>query len=138
MHRQISVLAVAALLLVACGGRNTKAVESVGGRDVPGFELLSLQGTRDGDRLDVKAVFGDRGPDSIRVDFRFNIGSPTRLESGTWSAFGDTGIVRERSVTFLGGQNGPPSLGGRFDLLAPAGSPRYRITIPVQELKTKL
>ncbi len=39
---------------------------------------------------------------------------------------------------FLGGQDGPPSLGGKFDLLNPAGIAVYRITIPTTELKNKL
>ena len=39
---------------------------------------------------------------------------------------------------FLGGQGiGPPSIGGRFDLLDPIGSAKYRITIPTSELKIK-
>ena len=39
---------------------------------------------------------------------------------------------------FLGGQDGPPSIGGRFDLLDLSGVAEYRITIPTSELKTKL
>jgi hypothetical protein len=44
------------------------------------------------------------------------------------------GSVQERSSTFLGGQSGPPSIGGSFDLVGPAGQPLYRIRIPVQPL----
>jgi hypothetical protein len=39
---------------------------------------------------------------------------------------------------FLGGQDGPPSIGGRFDLLDPTGAAEYRITVPTTELKIKL
>ena len=39
---------------------------------------------------------------------------------------------------FLGGQDGPPSIGGSFDLLDPAGVGKYRVTIPTTELKVKL
>ena len=39
---------------------------------------------------------------------------------------------------FLGGQDGPPSIGGRFDLLDPKGAATYRITIPTTELREKL
>jgi len=38
----------------------------------------------------------------------------------------------------LGGQDGPPSIGGRFDLLDPTRGAEYHITIPATELKTKL
>ena len=40
-----------------------------------------------------------------------------------------------RSVTFLGGQSGPPSIGGIFDLVGPSGAALYRVNIPVTELK---
>jgi hypothetical protein len=36
------------------------------------------------------------------------------------------------------GQSTPPSIGGRFDLLNPAGIAVYRITIPTTELKTRV
>jgi len=72
----------------------------------------------------------------------FTIGAPTKLKLGSWQRMHDGGLtsgtVTERSVMFLGGQDGPPSIGGRFDLLDPAGEAKYRITIPTTELKTKL
>jgi hypothetical protein len=86
-------------------------------------------GTRDADRLDVQAVYS-HGSGHLTVDLNFRVTPPTRLESGTWSGLGGEGAVRERSSTFLGGQSGPPSIGGRFDLLAPDGKPLYRVTIP--------
>jgi len=49
-----------------------------------------------------------------------------------------SGTVTEQSVMFLGGQDGPPSIGGRFDLLDPTGVAKYRITIPTTELRVKL
>ena len=63
---------------------------------------------------------------------------PTQLESGTWNGLGGEGAVHERASTFLGGQSGPPSIGGSFDLLAPDGRPLYRVAIPVQPLKDPL
>jgi hypothetical protein len=139
VQKRTSTLTGLVLLLAACGGRNIKLVEDIGGgRDVSQFTLTSLAGTRDGDKLNARAVFSKGGDDAIRLELRFSIGAPTRLESGTWNGSGDEGLVRERSVTFLGGQNGPPSLGGRFDLLGRDGSPRYRVNIPMQELKQKL
>lgn len=72
------------------------------------------------------------------MDLQFTVGVPTSLKSGTWTGLGSGGIVKERSVTFLGGQSGPPSIGGRFDLIAPDGRAQYRVNIPLQELKNKL
>jgi hypothetical protein len=133
---------IAALILLALAGCRTKEVKPVedlsGRRDVSRLVLTSLSGTRDGDRLGVRAVFTGGVGERIQVDLRFTVGVPTTLKSGTWTGFGDSGSVKERSVTFLGGQSGPPSIGGRFDLLAPDGSARYRVAIPLQELKNKL
>ena len=100
-----------------------------------------MRGTRDGDHLDAEAAFTD-GSSTISVKMSFTIGAPTKLKSGRWQWLRDggltSGIVTERSVMFLGGQDGPPSLGGRFDLLDPAGVAKYRITIPTTGLKIKL
>ena len=48
------------------------------------------------------------------------------------------GNVAARSVMFLGGQNGPPSIGGSYDLLDTHGVERYRIYIPTTELETRV
>jgi hypothetical protein len=100
-----------------------------------------VRGTRDGDRLNADARFGD-GSSTLTVNLQFAIGAPTKLESGRWEWRRNgnlaSGSVAEQSVMFLGGQDGPPSLGGRFDLLDPSGVAQYRITIPTTELKIKL
>jgi hypothetical protein len=100
-----------------------------------------VRGTRDGDRLDAEATFGD-GTSTLTVEMRFAIGAPTKLESGQWRWNRDgrlmSGTVTERSVMFLGGQDGPPSIGGRFDLRDATAAAAYRITIPTTELKAKL
>jgi hypothetical protein len=138
MQRRSVVITLANLILAACAKQPAKPVEDLaGGQDVSRFTLTSLKGTRDGDRLDVKAVYSD-GSSSITVDLHFRVTPPPRLESGTWSGFGSDGTVRERSSTFLGGQSGPPSIGGRFDLFAPDGQPLYRVTIPLQPLKDRI
>lgn len=126
------------MLLAACVRQPAKPVEDLGaGQDVSRFVLTSLKGTRDGDRLDVQAIYGD-SPRHITVLLHFRVTPPSRLESGAWSGLTREGTIRERSLTFLGGQSGPPSIGGRFDLVAPDGQMLYRITIPLQELKRRL
>lgn len=140
MQRQFASFAATSFLVLAgCQGRDARPVQDLGGgQDVSRFTLTSVRGTRDGDRLDVRAMFGDGGGASIRVDLHFIVGVPTHLESGTWVGLGSAGGVRERSATFLGGQSGAPSIGGRFDLLGPDSGARYRVTIPLQELKSNL
>ncbi len=99
-----------------------------------------MRGTRDGDRLRTVATFSDSSS-ILTVEMHFAIGSPTRLESGTWRWSRNnqlrSGTVTERSVTFLGGQDGPPSIGGTYGLVGSDGAALYRVTIPVTELKVK-
>ena len=130
-----AIAATAALWLASCARPPAQPVEALaGGQSVAQFTLTSLQGTRNGDRLDVRAVYGD-GTGRIAVTLHFAVTPPTHLVSGTWEGLGGQGAVHERSSTFLGGQSGPPSLGGGFDLLASEGRPLYRVAIPVQPLK---
>ncbi len=130
----------AALWLAACGGAKAPPVRDLaGGEDLSRFALVSLGGTRDGDRLAVDAAFSD-GASSLHVEMHFAVGVPTSLSSGAWrwerNGAVSSGAVTARSVTFLGGQSGRPSIGGSFDLAGPDGTARYRINIPVQELKS--
>ena len=123
---------------MSCSSPPDKPVEDLtGAQDVSMFTLKSLQGTRDGDRLDVRALFGDVSGE-LKLDLDFKVTPPTRLESGNWIGLGGKGPVRERSVTFLGGQSGPPSIGGRFYLIGQDGRVIYRVSIPLQPLKDPL
>lgn len=139
MYWASPILAVTGvLLLTGCAKPPAKPVEDLGGgQNVSQFTLTSLKGTRNGDRLDVQALYGN-GVGRIAVKLHFEVTPPTHLESGTWEGLGRKGAVHERTSTFLGGQSGPPSLGGSFDLLAPDGRPLYRVVIPVQPLKDLL
>jgi hypothetical protein len=135
-------LLICIVLLCSCARPPKPAVEDLSGREnLSSFTLGQVRGTRDGDRLNAEAAFTD-GSSTITAKMTFTIGAPTKLKSGWWQwARKDglaSGLVTERSVMFLGGQDGPPSIGGRFDLLDPAGIAKYRITIPTTELKIKL
>lgn len=138
MPWKLPAIAVINLILAGCAGRSAKPVEDLGtGRDVSRFTLNSIRGTRDGDRMDVRAIYGD-GTGEIRVELHIAVGAQSHLSSGSWTGFGNEGAVRERSLTFLGGQSGPPSLGGRFDLVGPGNAAQYRVTIPLQPLNQRL
>ena len=122
------------MIVLGCARQPFNAVENLGGGEtLSKFALTSLTGTRDGERLDVRALYGD-GSRVLTVLLQFKIDPQARLESGTWDGLGSQGSVKERSATFLGGQSGPPSIGGRFDLIGPEGKELYRVTIPLQQL----
>lgn len=134
------VLTWGLLWLASCGPSKRTPVEDLAGHEpLSSFTLHSLAGTRDGDRLQARAIFSDSSS-ILTVELHFAIGSPTTLESGGWRwARGGqllSGAVGSRSVTFLGGQDGEPSIGGTFDLLGPDSIARYRVNIPVTQLKT--
>lgn len=136
--KKYSKLLCCTLLLAACGGAKRPAVEDLTAHEnLPLFKLHSLRGTRDGDRLQAQAVFSDSSS-ILTMEMRFAIGSPTKLESGTWQWSRNnqmmSGSVAARSVTFLGGQDGPPSIGGTYDLFGSDGVARYRVNIPVTPL----
>jgi hypothetical protein len=126
-----------ALLLAACGAKRPAVEDLTAHEDLSLFKLHTLRGTRDGDRLQAQAVFSDSSS-ILTLEMHFAIGSPTKLESGTWRWTRNNqimgGNIGARSVTFLGGQDGPPSIGGTYDLLDQDGSPRYRVTIPTTAL----
>ena len=127
-----------AALLIACGSQHIKPVEDLSGtQDATDLALTSLKGTRDGERVAVQAVYGN-GSRSLTVQLRFRLTPQAKLERGTWAGLAGEGSVQERSVTFLGGQSGPPSIGGRFDLIGSGDRAMYRVTIPLQPLKNPL
>ncbi len=102
------------------------------------YQMISLAGRRDGDRLPVRLVF-EAPPSHLRMDLLFSIGVPTRLESGQyrWEQQDEVleGRVRASSVTFLGGQSDNPNLGGVFQLLSASGDPIYQVKLPTSEVK---
>jgi hypothetical protein len=134
-----------ALLLASCAGPKRAVVQDLAEHeDLPQFTLQTIAGVRDGDRLRAQAIISDSSS-ILTIEMQFAIGSPTTLQSGAWrwerSGQLTSGTVQSRSVTFLGGQDGPPSIGGTFDLLdsndVSGGAARYRVNLPVTQLKRR-
>lgn len=124
------------LLLACCAHSDRKPLQDLSGHeDLSGFKIQSVHGLRDGDRLAAQVLISDSSS-ILTLDLHFAIGSPTTLQSGSWrwSRPGGllNGTVSARSVTFLGGQDGPPSVGGTFDLNG--GSASYRVDLPLTVL----
>lgn len=124
-------------MLGSCAHRNQPPLQDLSAHeDLSRFKIQSVRGVRDGDRLNVQVLISDSSS-ILTMDLHFAVGSPTTLASGNWEWSRPGGLlmgtVGARSVTFLGGQDGPPSIGGTFDLTAAAGS-MYRVTLPLTEL----
>jgi hypothetical protein len=142
---RLGVLILTGLLvfLTACGAPKQPSIEDLTHReDLSQVRMTTLRGTRDGATLDTEATFSGRSM-LFTVRMRFAIGTPTTLMSGTWlresSSIGVArGNVFARSVSFLGGQGGSPSIGGSFDLLDADGAREYRVAIPILELRDRL
>jgi hypothetical protein len=129
------------LLLNSCGHSKRQPLEDLSGHeDVSRFTIQSVQGVRDGDRLRAQVLISDSSS-ILTLDLHFAIGSPTTLQSGEWrwSRPGQmlNGAVTARSVTFLGGQDGPPSIGGTFDLDGADGA-TYRVNLPLTVLPREI
>lgn len=128
------------LFLTACSAPKQPSVEDLTHKeDFAGAKMMSLQGARDGASVKAVAMFSGRSL-LLTVEMEFAIGAPTTLMSGTWlrsraDGSAETGSVFARSVDFAGGQGGSPSVGGTFDLVDSAGIHKYRVVIPLLELK---
>ncbi|MGI8742371.1 MAG: hypothetical protein ACR2NN_07320 [Bryobacteraceae bacterium] len=138
----IRILFGVLIVLAACSAPKRPGIADLAGHeDLSFFKLDSLRGTRDGDRLYAQAVFTDSSS-ILTMEMRFEVGSPTRLQTGAWRWTRNNaltnGTISGRAITFLGGQSGPPSIGGTFDLLDQDAAAHYRVTIPVTELKLRL
>lgn len=141
--RGVLISAGCVLFLTACNAPNQPSVEDLNHHeDFSGVRMMTLRGARDGDLLDAEAMFSGRSL-LLTVKMRFAIGAPTTLMSGTWvrthpDGKMETGSISARSVSFTGGQGGSPSIGGSFDLLDAAGARKYRVVIPLLELRDRL
>ena len=137
MMRRHSV-AILSLLIAACAHPERRPLQDLSGHeDLSRFTIQSVHGVRDGDRLAAQVLISDSSS-ILTLDLHFAIGSPTTLQSGNWnwSRPGQlvNGTVVGRSVTFLGGQDGPPSIGGTFDLTGLTDAATYRVMIPLTVL----
>lgn len=115
------------------------------------FVLQNATGARDGARTTARvvAVFG---ADTLYIDLEIEADPQASLRSSTWRMTGPKpqpqpqpkpqpvlgesfgGTVEPTALRFIGGQAGPPSLGGLFVLRDGRGMPRWRVRIASLEL----
>jgi hypothetical protein len=113
-----------ALVLTLSGCQNNRLVirRNRDGQQLRDYRVRSLTGIRDADKLGCELVVADN-QDTLTMQMKFQIGVPPRLETGTYvwqrkDAPVIKGTVKADAVTFQGNQNGPPSLGGTFELVS--------------------
>jgi hypothetical protein len=134
LRRCVLILCV---MLAGCARSERRPLQDLSGHeDLSRFTIQSVHGVRDGDRLTAQVLISDSSS-ILTLDLHFAIGSPTTLQSGSWvwSRPGHLlkGTASARSVTFLGGQDGPPSIGGTFDLATLEGA-IYQVNLPLTVL----
>ncbi|HTW66509.1 MAG TPA: hypothetical protein VME17_17935 [Bryobacteraceae bacterium] len=138
MKIQRSVLIVS-LALAGCARAPRHPLQDLSGhQDLSQYSIQSVHGVRDGDRLAAQILISDSSS-IMNLDLHFAVGSPTTLAAGTWSWSQPGtllhGTVAAQSVTFLGGQDDGPSIGGVFDLTG--DGTRVRVTLPLTMLPRK-
>ena len=120
---RLAIALAATLAICACSDPNKLKIRRTrDNQELNTYRLRSLTGIRDGENLACTLVLGDNDG-SLTMIMRFKVGVPTTLVSGkyTWvrKDFREAleGEVKATSVTFQGGQDSPPSLGGNFELV---------------------
>jgi hypothetical protein len=93
----------------------------------------SVSGQRRGANVEATGVFR-LGEDRMTLSMSFVLGPPARFVEGRHSSRigGESveGLLSAESVTFLGGQNTEPSVGGVFVFENPVDGARYRLRFP--------
>lgn len=98
------------------------------------WDLLRAEGRRDGAHTRATLVFGGSTNDSLRLDLEVVVDPQATLRSGNWTASLEGKVregsqVRAPSLRFLGGQGGPPSIGGLF-VIGDGRGEQFRIRLP--------
>jgi hypothetical protein len=122
-------------MLSACSNNEYRVERIDGGQSVHlSLKFESMFGMRDGDAVAAAPVFTN-GMDAIRLDLHVRLGPPIAFVSGSFKATVENqtveGPVVCDSLSFLGGQNALPSVGGLFRLQDNAtGRTVYRVSMP--------
>jgi hypothetical protein len=143
LRELVAPLALAAVLFGCTGSNKLQIRRTRDSQDLAGYNVKSLTGVRDGDKLKSQLVLAGKDG-TLTLLLNFQIGVPTKLESGTWlwsrTDVSETlqGTVQAvGAVTFQGGQDGPPSLGGNFALVGKdVDVSLYEVKLPVTRVET--
>ncbi len=102
------------------------------------MKLDSVSGLREGETVKARIVFRD-GAETAEIRITVKLGPPPEFTSGTYQTSmggsSDRHDVECRSLSFLGGQNAMPSVGGIFLLKDSQQRTIYRVTMPATPIQ---
>jgi hypothetical protein len=130
-----SVLMIVLLAIMPACVNTEYRVERIDGNQSVQLPLKfdSMFGMRDGESVTATPVFAD-GSDTVRMTLHVHLGPPITFVSGNYQASvggrASEGSVVCDSLSFLGGQNALPSVGGIFVLRDSNGRSLYRVKMP--------
>jgi len=127
-----------ALLVFGCAGERTLVERWDNEAWRPDhFRLTAFTGQRDGAQVSFSFHFEAEDHRRLLVQGSVMLDPRARLREGRWveegSEFSRSGQISAAHPDFLGGQGGPPSLGGQFTLSGPDGAV-YRLNLRPVEL----
>lgn len=130
-----SLILLLAATVSACANKEYRVERIDGTQSVRvSLQFAFMVGERDGELVRAAPVFKD-GKDGLRLDLRVRLGPPITFVAGTYhGTIGNReieGPVVSDSLSFLGGQNALPSVGGVFRLQDNStGRTVFRVTMP--------
>ncbi len=138
MTRALLILFVLSIASCAPSGPRLERADGAAWVDVAPLELRSIDGSRDGERVEARIYLAGDAFD-FRLAFEIVLGPPASFVRGTHESV----IAGERSagplsaeyVDFLGGQNAAPSVGGVFIVEVPETGARYRLRVPATPIR---
>jgi len=129
------LIALLVVMLSACANKEYRVDRIDGAQSVRlPLKFESMFGMRDGASVVAEPVFTE-GVNAVRMTLHVRLGPPITFASGSYQAtIGDQtleGPIVCDSLSFLGGQNSLPSVGGVFRLQDNStGRTVYRVTMP--------
>lgn len=122
-------------VLIGCAAERPglERFDPAGWVDLGPVVVESMAGQRRGSEVEATAVF-THGNDRVTLSMQIVLGPPARFVEGNHMSLLEgasfVGPATAESITFLGGQNTDPSVGGVFIIENPAGGTRYRLRMP--------
>ena len=139
-YRWAATVAAMCVLLGCANPNKLRIRRTRDGQDLNSYQVKSLTGIRDGEKLKSQLVLADNNG-TLVMQMSFQVGVPTKLESGIYqwnrTDVKDAlkGTIKADAVTFQGGQDSPPSLGGTFELLGgDVDVSLYQVRVPATRM----